>query len=263
MTTVPPSAWMNFVLSSRRRTSCRCVPVVVSTHSACTRGRSSAACAARSAPERARPARTGASPCWAGGSLSSIAASTSTLPNSRSTVVAATWVRISSFSIISREIVSNPSSSRTRVLDVEREHPDEREQDRHDGERARTDPAYSGRSSRIRIVRHIGHHAEHRLQSRLCASYRLHEMSLRRAAVGSCGTPVVRLEPLLALRPSVCYGRPIRPRGDQARGAVDPARHCRQGGRDRTAEYSARAFRDRGGARRVRQDDPSRALGRG
>ena len=50
-----------------------------------------------------------------------------------------------------------------RVLDVEREHPDEREQDRHDGERARTDPAQSGRSSRIRVVRHVGHHDEHRL----------------------------------------------------------------------------------------------------
>ena len=44
-----------------------------------------------------------------------------------------------------------------RVLDVERDHSDEREQDRHDGERSRADQAHSGRSSEIRVVRHVGH----------------------------------------------------------------------------------------------------------
>ena len=46
-TTLPPSVWTNFVLSSNSFTSCRCVAVVVSTHTVCTRGRSSAASAAR------------------------------------------------------------------------------------------------------------------------------------------------------------------------------------------------------------------------
>ena len=111
-TTAPPSVWMNVVSSSSSRTSWRCVLVVTSTHTVCTRGRSSAASAARSAPERARPARTGASPACAGGSRSAIAASTSTFSNSVSTDLAATCVRISSFSIMLREIVSKPSSSR-------------------------------------------------------------------------------------------------------------------------------------------------------
>ena len=55
----------------------------------------------------------------------------------------------------------------------------------------------------------------------------------------------------------------FRPRGGQARCAVGPARHRGEGGRDRTAVRGERAVRDRGRARRVRQDDPARALGRG
>jgi hypothetical protein len=109
-TTFPPSVW-SFVLSSNRRTSWRCVLVVVSTQTSWTRGRSSAASAARSAPERDRPASTGANPFWAGGSRSAIAASTSTFAYSWSTAVFATWVRIASFSIMFRETVSNPDSS--------------------------------------------------------------------------------------------------------------------------------------------------------
>ena len=42
-TTAPPSVWMNVVSSSSSRTSWRCVRVVVSTHTVCTRGRSRAA----------------------------------------------------------------------------------------------------------------------------------------------------------------------------------------------------------------------------
>ena len=111
-TTAPPSVWMNVVSSSSNLTSWRWVAVVVSTHTVCTRGRSRAASAARSALERARPASTGASPCCCAGRRSAIAASTSTLANSWSTAVFATCVRIASFSIMFREIVSNPSSSR-------------------------------------------------------------------------------------------------------------------------------------------------------
>ena len=85
--------------------------VVTSTQAVCTRGRSRAATAARSAPERERPARTGANPFCAGGSRSAIAASTSTFAYSWSTAVFATCVRIASFSIMFRETVSNPASS--------------------------------------------------------------------------------------------------------------------------------------------------------
>ena len=165
-TTVPPSAWMNLVSSSRRRTSWRCVPVVVSTHSDWTRGRSSAACAARSAPERARPASTGANPCWAGGSLSAIArfdvdVRKQPIDGCRGDLGADLVV----FDHLPRDRLE-PVFVEDRVLHVEGEHPDEREEDREDGERSRADQAHSCRSSRIRVVRHVGHLAEHRPQAR-------------------------------------------------------------------------------------------------
>ena len=139
-TTAPPSVWMKVVSSSSSRTSWRCVVVVVSTHTVCTRGRSSAASAARSAPERARPARTGASPCCAGDSRSAIAASTSTFSNSVSTDLAATCVG-SRRSRSSGARSSRNRLRRGRVFHVEGEHPDEGEQDCDDGQHTRADQA--------------------------------------------------------------------------------------------------------------------------
>ena len=131
-TTLPPSVWTNFVLSSSSLTSWRCVAVVVSTQSCWTRGRSSAASAARYAPERERPARTGANPFCAGGSRSAIAASTSTFSYS----AVDRGVRNLRPDRVVLDHVSRdrlePVIVERRVRDVERQHPDEREQDRHE-----------------------------------------------------------------------------------------------------------------------------------
>ena len=166
-TTAPPSVWMNVVSSSSRRTSWRCVLVVTSTHTVCTRGRSSAASAARSAPERARPARTGASACCAGGSRSAIAASTSTFSNNVSTDLAATCVRISSFSIMFARDRLEAVLVQGRVLDVVREHPHEREQDRQDRENTGDDDAPTRRPAGRRVLFGFAHHGGvHLLTSR-------------------------------------------------------------------------------------------------
>ena len=58
-------------------------------------------------------------------------------------------------------------------------------------------------------------------------------------------------------------GRPVRPHGGQARGAVDPARHGGEGGRDRVAVRVAGAVRGCGRAGRVRQDDVACVVGGG
>ena len=138
-------------------------PVVVSTHSACTRGRSSAA---SRCPVGARARETGEyrrQPLLRrrqalGDRRLDVDVRKQPVDGCRGDLGADLVV----FDHLPRDRLE-PVFVEDRVLDVEREHPDEREQDRHDGERARTDPAYSGRSSRIRVVRHVGHHAEHRL----------------------------------------------------------------------------------------------------
>ena len=160
-TTSPFSVCTNFDLSSSSFTSCRWVAVVVSTQAFCTRGRSSAATAARSAPERARPARTGAKPL-----LSRVAAPRSPPPRRRSRT--AGRPRCSRPAFGSRRLDHvlrdrlEPGLVERRMRDVVRQHPHEGEQDRQNGQHARADRTPPGRPAALRNWLGFGHRASRR-----------------------------------------------------------------------------------------------------
>ena len=140
-TTFPPSVWMNWFLSSNSLTSWRCVLVVTSTHAVCTRGRSRAALR--------RPICAGARETRQNGSQPFLGRRQSLRDRRLHVDIRIQLVDRGVRDLCSDRVVLDhvprdrleAGLVERRVLDVEGEHPHEREQNRDDGQHACGDQA--------------------------------------------------------------------------------------------------------------------------